>query len=103
TDLTINSFTLSDPVHFSLGKSGPLTIAKGGSVLLPITVSGVDLGPLASTLTLFTDQSVALGGVGDTFTYNLTAMVIPAPEPASIAVLGAGLAGLAFATRRRRG
>ena len=77
----------------------PSVITKGGVVYLPVTVLSTTLGALASTLTIFTDQSVALGGVGDTFTYNLTALV---PEPTSLAVLGGGLLGLAALRRRKQ-
>jgi len=80
--------------------TGGNTIAAGGSLELAITVtSNATTGPLPSTLTIFTDESVALGGQGDTFTYQLTAYV---PEPATLAVLGAGLAGLASVRRRRQ-
>lgn len=101
TDLTLKSFTLGGPdaSKFSVGLPGGTVLNKGGSVWLPITVLSTTLGALASTLTIFTDQSVALGGVGDTFTYNLTALV---PEPTSIVLLGAGLAGLAAMRGRRQ-
>lgn len=101
TNLTLNSFTLGGPdaSKFSVGLAGGTVISKGGSVFLPLTVLSTTLGMLSSTLTIFTDQSVALGGVGDTFTYNLTALV---PEPASLAVLGGGLLGLAALRNRRR-
>jgi hypothetical protein len=102
TDLTLKSFVFGGPdaSSFSVGLGSGTVISKGGSVWLPITVLGTSLGMLSSTLTIFTDQSVALGGVGDTFTYNLTALV---PEPTSLAVLGGGLMGLAlFRARKQR-
>jgi len=101
TDLTLNSFTLGGPnaSEFSVGLGSGTVISKGGSVWLPITVLSTTLGALASTLTIFTDQSVALGGVGDTFTYNLMAVV---PEPMSIALLAGGLAGLVALRGRRQ-
>lgn len=100
TNLTLNSFAFGGPdaSKFSVGLANGTVISKGGSVWLPITVLSTTLGALASTLTIFTDQSVALGGVGDTFTYNLTALV---PEPMSIALLGGGLAGLAAIRGRK--
>ena len=68
-------------------------------MLLPLTVIGSQLGIMTANLTLFTDESAGLGGAGDTFTYLLSIRI---PEPGSMAVLGAGLAGLACFRRRRR-
>lgn len=102
TDLTINSFTIAggDAAKFSSSFIPGTVIHKGGTVYLPVTVFNTTNGILTSTLTVFTDQMAALGGTGDHFTYNLYATVVP--EPATLAVLGAGLAGLSFMRRRNK-
>jgi hypothetical protein len=101
TDLTLKSFTIwgPDASKFSVGLSPGTVVHKGASVFLPISVLSTTLGMLSGSLTIFTDQTASLGGVGDTFTYVLMALV---PEPTSIAVLGGGLLGLAALRKRRR-
>ena len=100
TDLTIEKFSITgvNAGAFSSSFTPGTVIHEGGSVLLPITVVGSQLGLMTANLTLFTDESTGLGGAGDTFTYLLSIRI---PEPGSMAVLGAGLAGLACFRRRR--
>ncbi|OYV36489.1 MAG: hypothetical protein B7Z80_15390 [Rhodospirillales bacterium 20-64-7] len=104
TNLTLDKFSIAgtNASSFSVSSlTNGTVITQGGALLVPITVvSGSTLGMLNSSLTIFTDQSVALGGAGDTFTYALTATVVP--EPTSLAVIGVGLAGLASMRRRKR-
>jgi hypothetical protein len=109
SDLTIESFTITgaDPGSFGVGSDiAGTVIPAGGTLLLPLTVVGTGPGDLTSNLTIFTNESSALGG--ETFNYLLDPMVVtglgeppPTPEPASIALVGAGLLALAGVSRRR--
>jgi hypothetical protein len=103
TNLTIERYSIAglNASSYSVSLTNGAVITAGGQLVVPITVLGTSLyGLLNSTLTIFTDESAALGGVGDTFTYSLTALSVP--EPTSLAVIGSGLAGLAALRRRRK-
>lgn len=104
TNLTIDRYAISGPnaSAFSIASLSPgSVIAEGSTLMVPIVVTGTTgIGALNSTLTIFTDELTGLGGAGDTFTYALVGFSVP--EPASLGVLGTGIAGLGWLRRRRQ-
>jgi hypothetical protein len=109
-DLTIEGYTITgvDPGSFSVESAiAGTVIPAGGTLLVPLTVVGTGPGDLTSDLTIFTNAGTSSGGAGEAFNYLLDPMVVagqsgtPAPEPASIALVGVGLAALAGLRRRR--
>ena len=111
TDLSIENFTISgtNKSNFSIGgKQGgsvPVTVLhEGDSEVVDIEFSGVTKGSYTALLTFQTDEGAAFGGLGNFYTYTLTAFS-DVPEPASVLLLSVGLGGVLIVRkgRRRRG
>ena len=109
TDLTIESFTITGAgaSKFNIGgtQSGSLgtVLAEGGaSTLVNIGFNSTSSGVYNALLTFVTDQNAAFGAIGDTFSYQLTALSAIAPEPASMLLLSVGIGGMLIVRRRRR-
>jgi len=100
TDLTLNDIAISglgasqfEMVGFSNGS----TISESDSLVLDVRFnSGAAIGFFDATLTIHTDEGVALGGNGADYDYILEAETTP--EPATLMLMGMG--GLAIIRRR---
>jgi hypothetical protein len=112
TDLSIESFSITgaDPTDFTLagvnsptGGFTPTVLTKGDSefVFLDFDASGVPASDSA-LLTFQTDDDTTFGGLGNTYSYDLTANAISkVPEPSSVLLLSIGFGGLFFVRRRK--
>lgn len=74
-------------------------VGDAAGLTLPLKVNSTSYGFLNSSLTVFADDSGSFTSVGQSFN-GLAAL--DTPEPASLAVFAAALAGLAAVRRRRR-
>lgn len=74
------------------GGFGNLTLQSAS--ITPGTIAGVNFAPISFTSPTLADGTVSSG--------NLSTTVSAVPEPASMAMLGLGLAGVGFVAKRRR-
>lgn len=103
TNLTPDKFLISSPnvTNFSVAIADNSGLTQDAVLEVPMPVtSTMAYWSLVSGLTISTDEGSGRGGYGNDFTDALTALSVP--ELTSLAVLGAGLAGLISFRRRKR-
>ncbi len=111
-DISPNATFSNDPVTVTQagigGSSGVASTAISNQIAgLPINGAFVYTGPsvaLSTSNFLFTDSASGTGSATASVKILYTYDVIPSgvPEPTTVALIGAGLVGLATAARRRR-
>jgi len=106
--LTVHSFNLSDPVQYVYDHTADVLVVAS----LPFLTPGTGCDPSANTFCIFIGgissanpsasevlQATSSGGVW--FADTISTIVVAVPAPATLALLGIGLAVIGFARRRK--